>query len=63
MILVVVGGIVLFLFKVGVEVKDVVVIFKFKMENSNVEVGIGFLNWLEFKLVEFYLMVVYVIVV
>lgn len=63
MILVVVGGTVLFSFKVGVEAKDAVVTLKLKMENSNAEAGIGFSNWLEPKSVESHLMAAYATVV
>lgn len=62
MILVILGGIILFLFKVSVEIKDVVDVLKF-----NLEVGKRFLDWLGISLIFFnidkYMMMVYDIVV
>lgn len=63
MILVVVGGTVLFSYKVGGEAKDAVVALKLKMESSKSEAGIGFSNWLEPKSVESHMMAAYATVV
>lgn len=66
MILGVVGGTILFSFKVGVEAKDVIVALKLKMENmenNKSEGNFGFSNWLEPKSVESHMMSAYATVV
>lgn len=63
MILVVIGGIVLFSLKVGVEAKDAAVAFKLKIESNKLEAPPGLSNWIEPKSIESNIMAAYAIVV
>lgn len=41
------GGLILFIYKVGMEVKDVIIIFKIYVDYSNYVEIIGFNKWVE----------------